>query len=179
MSTPARSFRNSPSLAKPEILSGSDKSRFLDEFYNLVSNRAYSLFEEFGRVDGHDVSHWLQAEKELASLPQIEESEDTFSATVPVTGILVEQIKVCATDDQAIVSAKSDTTRESPDSTREMHSIYYMVRWPERVSADSVKAEIRDGKLTVTARKDQGGTESVPEFAPEKDNTSRPSKAAS
>jgi len=30
-----------------------------------IQQRAYELYEERGRTDGHDVDHWLQAESEV------------------------------------------------------------------------------------------------------------------
>jgi len=31
-----------------------------------VRRRAYELYEQRGREDGHDLEHWLQAESEIA-----------------------------------------------------------------------------------------------------------------
>ena len=35
--------------------------------YQQISQRAYELYEARGRVDGHDVEDWLQAEREIIS----------------------------------------------------------------------------------------------------------------
>ena len=34
--------------------------------YEEIAARAYSFFEAAGRLDGHDVEHWLMAEKQLS-----------------------------------------------------------------------------------------------------------------
>ena len=33
-----------------------------------IERRAYEIYESRGRVDGHDVDDWLQAERELTSI---------------------------------------------------------------------------------------------------------------
>jgi hypothetical protein len=34
---------------------------------NEIAERAYQIFEREGRIDGRDMDHWLQAERELRS----------------------------------------------------------------------------------------------------------------
>jgi HSP20 family molecular chaperone IbpA len=183
MSTPARSVAAKPSLAKPVFLADSEKRDFLDEFYGLIADRAYSLFEKFGGVHGNDVSQWLQAERELASVPEIEQSDNGFITIIPTAGIPGDTVKVCAGEEQAIISAKNDSSEgalQGTDVSREVGSLYYLVRWPEKVSADSYKAEIRDGKLTLTARKAQlDKTEQPAESTSGKESTLRSAKVAS
>jgi len=36
---------------------------------DVVAQRAYELFEERGREDGHDLDDWLEAERELQTQP--------------------------------------------------------------------------------------------------------------
>jgi Protein of unknown function (DUF2934) len=43
------------------------KPRYTPEFEELIRSRAYYLYEQRGRVDGHDLEDWLQAEAELTS----------------------------------------------------------------------------------------------------------------
>lgn len=80
MSTPARSPRANSSASKLELVPDHEKARFFDQFYGLVSDRAYSLFEDSGGFHGDDVSHWLQAERELAALPDnfVEEQRSLY-----------------------------------------------------------------------------------------------------
>jgi hypothetical protein len=35
-----------------------------------IRQRAYQLWEQSGRAPGHDLEHWLQAERELAAEPE-------------------------------------------------------------------------------------------------------------
>jgi HSP20 family molecular chaperone IbpA len=156
MSSPARSLKEAPKThtSKPEILSREDGRRFLDEFNDLVSRRAYELFDRDGRLDGSDVAHWLQAEKELAApQPDVRESEDSFSANVPLPEVTVGGVKVYATEDRALVCAESSAQGDTDASYESSQSIYCMIRWPEIIDPASCRAELEDGNLTITVRK--------------------------
>ena len=37
------------------------------ELQDRIRERAYELYEQHGREDGHDCDHWLQAEAEITS----------------------------------------------------------------------------------------------------------------
>ena len=37
------------------------------DFEELIRSRAYYFYEQRGRVDGHDLDDWLQAEAELTT----------------------------------------------------------------------------------------------------------------
>jgi HSP20 family molecular chaperone IbpA len=158
MSTPARSPRGSSSASQLELVPDHEKLSFFDQFYGLVSDRAYSLFEQSGDFHSDDISHWLQAERELAALPDVHESGDTYTVNIRVLGIPAGQIKVCVTDERAIVSAKSSASQENaaqgPDSfVEEQRCLYYVVRWPEPVDPETCNAEFGKVKLTLSARK--------------------------
>lgn len=35
------------------------------DFHARISERAYALYEEHGRADGHALEHWLEAERQV------------------------------------------------------------------------------------------------------------------
>lgn len=49
-------------LKKPPTKDTTDPKQFLEED---IRSRAYALYEERGREDGHDLDDWLRAETEL------------------------------------------------------------------------------------------------------------------
>jgi len=64
------------SSAKPERGS-------LELTEQLIRVRAYQLYEERGRRDGHDIEDWLRAEAEiLAKKPAAAEAEDTAGGSM-------------------------------------------------------------------------------------------------
>lgn len=144
---------------EPEIVSGDGRQGFIERYRNAVARRAYDIFERYGHNHGNDVSHWLQAEQEVAlTLPEVRESGGTYSVDLALPGISAEQVKVFAHDDRAVILAESTTNRkESGEDVSETVSTYYMIRWPEETDPDSANAQLENGRLTLTARKANGG----------------------
>src|ERR1035437_9784524 len=71
----ATAVQTAPS--RPPVKAGKTKSisERIERMYGAISRRAFELFERDGRVDGHDVSHWLEAEKEFLLPVQISMKE--------------------------------------------------------------------------------------------------------
>jgi HSP20 family molecular chaperone IbpA len=155
MSSPARGFQSSSvsQNSKPEILSHEGGRGLLDEFHDLVARRAYERFDQDGRVDGNDLSHWFEAENESAPpRPYVRELADSFVANVSLPEASGENVKVLATEDRAIVYAEnSSADRAGETQTRE--STYYLIRWPESVDISSCTADLDNGNLTLQIRK--------------------------
>ena len=60
----------------------------IHESKEKIRLRAHQLWEEAGRQHGHDLDHWLQAEKEqllnsVAAAPLAEETRQEFSGAEP------------------------------------------------------------------------------------------------
>ncbi len=147
-------IRRSPASAMPKIVSGEKKDEFLEEFRNRVSKRAYELFEQLGRVDGDDLSHWLRAEDELClRLPEVQQSGAWYTVSAPVVAVPADRIKVSVDGDQALISAENGSCRGASADSREYSSTYYAVRWPENVSPETASAYLKNGTLTLVARK--------------------------
>jgi hypothetical protein len=45
-----------------------------------IAERAYRIWEEAGRPEGHDMEHWLSAEAELAEADPAEAEEDAVAS---------------------------------------------------------------------------------------------------
>jgi HSP20 family molecular chaperone IbpA len=161
MSTPARRLQSTSRSQelKPELLSREGGRELLDEFNNLVARRAYDRFEQDGRADGNDLSHWLDAESEFESpLPEVRESGDSISVDIPLPQISVENVKLYATEDRAIIYyayAENDSrsANEAGGAAQSGESTYYIIRWPEIIDPASCSAELEDENLTLTVRK--------------------------
>lgn len=155
MSTSAVSSKQSSVSEMPSIVSPDNKDAFLEEFRNLVAKRAYALFEELGRVDGNDLSHWLRAEEELCvRLPEVHQSGAWYTVSAPVVGVPADHIKVSVEDGGALIAAeKSSSEKSSEGEIEEVSSVYYAVRWPESVSPETASAYLKNGTLTLVARK--------------------------
>jgi hypothetical protein len=62
----ANRARYSPMKPKPSTLAPkSDEPPVLIPIEQQIQQRAYELYEQRGRTDGHDWDDWLQAEQEI------------------------------------------------------------------------------------------------------------------
>ena len=153
MSSPLRGLQTPSRPQQVRVVSGEETKRFLEGFNSLIARRAYNLFEQCGRANGDDVSHWLQAENEMATLlPEVRELPDSFTIHVSLPGFVGDQVRVWASENRAIISAES--IRESQAvQIPQPEAIYYRVRWPENVDPGACNAQIENGELMLTARR--------------------------
>lgn len=155
MSSVASELKETSISEQPDVVSGGQKDVLLAEFRSLVAKRAYELFEQLGRAAGNDVSHWLRAEGELcARIPEVQQSGSWFTISVALAGLTADHIKVSVEDSGALISAERSTDQNPRNRVaHELASAFYTVRWPESVSPDSASAYLKNGTLTVVARK--------------------------
>jgi HSP20 family molecular chaperone IbpA len=71
-------------------------SREAKEMFDLIARRAYEIFEAKGKVRGHDLDHWLQAEAELFECTPIDvkESPDEVKLFADVRGFDPKELEV-------------------------------------------------------------------------------------
>jgi HSP20 family molecular chaperone IbpA len=163
MSTSASSPKQSPSSEMANIVSGEKKDALLGEFRDQVSKRAYELFEQLGRIDGNDLSHWLRAENDLCvKIAGVQQSGAWYTVSAPVVGVPADHIKVSVEDGGALISAEKSSDGSESREGREYTSVYYSVRFPESVNPETASAYLKNGTLTIVARK-AGAPEAVGE----------------
>lgn len=156
MSSPARSLKldSKTQIANTQILTFEEARKFLDGFNDLVSRRAYELFDQDGQLDGNDVAHWLQAERELANpLPEVRESAGSFSTQLRIPEAAASDVKVYTTDDRTMVYFERGAESDSDGLYESKGATYYLVRWPEIVDPASCRAEIDGDELAIAVRK--------------------------
>lgn len=51
----------------PDPTQGSEEAPVRDDLQARIAQRAYELYEQGGCCDGHNLDHWLQAEREIMS----------------------------------------------------------------------------------------------------------------
>jgi HSP20 family protein len=136
-------------------------SSILDEMNQMqdrIMRRAYDLFEKNGRLFGRDLDHWLQAERELLWKPAMElrEADGEFVLEVAVSGIDPKDIDIEATPDDVVL--KADIQHEHEERKGTIHicefqsgRMFRSIHLPRRINPDKVKAEIKNGLLTLKA----------------------------
>jgi HSP20 family molecular chaperone IbpA len=130
----------------------------LQKMEDRIMKRAYDIFSGSGSVFGRDLDNWLAAERELIWKPAIEmtEKDNQFEIKVAVAGIDPKDLDVEVTPDGLVV--KGETKREKKEEKGEVHtsefqsgSLFRSVQFPKKVDVNKVKAEIKNGLLTVVA----------------------------
>lgn len=126
------------------------------EFRELISRRAYELFELRGSVDGHDREDWLQAVSEILLDVQADVVETetglTILAAVPGFGekeleVRVAPRSVCITGRREEATQQSDEKGASAE--RRSSQIFRTVELPSEINLDQVKASLSDGILEI------------------------------
>ena len=137
------------------------KETIWDEIQKMedrIMNRAYDIFRGDGSTLGKDLEHWFKAERELVWKPPIElkEKDNQFQLQVVVAGIDPKDIQVEVTSDSLLVRGERKT--EKKEEKGEVHksefqsgSLFRSIQFPKKIDTDKVKAEIKNGLLTVTA----------------------------
>ena len=130
----------------------------LQQMEDRVMRRAYDIFQGKGSAFGNDLDDWLAAERELVWKPAIElkEKDNQFDVQVDVAGVDPKDIKVEVTPNDLLI--KGETKTEKKDEKGDVHtsefksgSLFRSVHFPKRVDTNKVKAEIKNGLLTVVA----------------------------
>lgn len=130
----------------------------LQRMEDCIMRRAYDIFQDNGSVFGKDLDNWLAAERELVWKPAIElkEKENQFEVQVAVAGVDPKDISVEVTSEDLLV--KAETRTEKKDEKSDIHtselqvgSLFRSIHFPKKVDANKVKAEIKNGLLTIIA----------------------------
>ena len=133
---------------------------FWDEIEKMeerVMRRAYDISQGAGAF-GRDLDNWLAAERELVRKPAIEftEKENQFEVKVAVAGIDQKDLTVEVTEDDLLVKGETKAERKEKKgelitSEFQSGSLFRSIHFPKKVDPGKVKAELKNGLLTVTA----------------------------
>lgn len=123
-----------------------------------VTRRAHQIFEENGSIFGRELDDWFQAEKELVWKPPVEvkEKDGHFEVQAAVAGVEPRDIKVEVTPEELLIrgetrSEKKEEKGQIRYSEFQSGSLFRSIRFPKRIDPDKVKAEFKNGLLTVIA----------------------------
>lgn len=149
---------NQPAILK--LMDGDPFFQRMKEISDIVGRRAYELFEDRGRQDGHDLEDWFRAESELLNpMPaEISESDDKVIVRTAVPGFKENDIEVRVEPHRLIISGKREQVpdrkeRKTLYSEKRSDEVFRMIDLSEEIVFDEVKATLQDGTLEVTLPK--------------------------
>ena len=163
-------------MAKPQTGEGKEiqvkkPSSILEEITQLheaINKRAYELFRNPDGLFAGPLADWFRAERELVWSPAIElrQHNGQFELEAALPGVDPKNLDVQATPEDILITAAEEHRREAKEGTthvREFASgrLFRSVHLPERIDPESVKAELRNGMLRVTATVAKPATKKV------------------
>ncbi|HKM82790.1 MAG TPA: Hsp20 family protein [Candidatus Acidoferrum sp.] len=131
-----------------------DLVKRMNDLYDRIAHRAYEIFEDDGRVDGHDFDDWLQAEDEFLHPLHLEVSETPEALTVhaEVPGFKTNDLEINVEPRRVTITGQRETTEESQNekaiySETCSDQILRVFDLPAAVDPTKVKATLKDGVL--------------------------------
>jgi HSP20 family molecular chaperone IbpA len=131
---------------------------------DLISRRAYELYENRGRVDGHDWQDWYQAESALLQpiANEVSDSGEAFKAVVDITAYRPQDLRISAMPQSLrICGCANDKNHEAEISgfaPTYLRAFSLSYQFPVPIDSAKASAEIRSGVLEVRAPKATSST---------------------
>jgi HSP20 family molecular chaperone IbpA len=142
-----------PPVKAARIESGLEQG---DHLYEAISRRAFELYEKEGRIDGHHLRHWLEAERELLHPMHIrmEETEREFLVRAELPGFTASDIEVSVEPRRVTITGKRESKQEDKQgdavyAEQCSDEIFRTMELPAEVNVANVAATLKDGILEV------------------------------
>ena len=147
----------------PEITALNPGDAFFDlaqGFNELISRRAYELFQLRGCVDGYDREDWQQALSEILMnvSVDIKESEGGLTVRADVPGFSDKEIEVRVSPRSVCITGVRQAASEQSDektvvAERRSNQVFRALELPAEVDPDSTTATLSDGVLEIKLMK--------------------------
>ena len=130
----------------------------LNDMHDRIMKRAFEIFDGNGHALGKDLEDWLRAERELVWKPAIEiqERDKEILLRIATPGVDPKDIDIEVTPEDILV--KAETHHEHSEEKGKVHvceftsgSLFRSVHLPKKIDPDKVKAEFKNGILSLTA----------------------------
>jgi len=130
----------------------------IEKMHQRIMDRAFDIFRGDGEIPGRDLENWLKAERELVWKPALEltEKDGEFRVNVAVPGADAKDLQIEVTSEDLLI--KAEFNHEHKEEKGEIHTcefqsgrLFRSVRFPKPIDTEKVKAELKNGMLTITA----------------------------
>jgi HSP20 family molecular chaperone IbpA len=167
----ATAVQTAPSL--PPVKAARIEATSLERMEHLndaISRRAFELFEQEGRVDGHHQRHWLEAERELLHPVhmRLEETDLEIMVHAELPGFTASDIEVSVEPRRVIITGKRESQVEDKQgdavyTEQCSDEIFRTLDLPAEVNVMKVTATLKDGVLNVQLPKVTATTPAIAE----------------
>ena len=128
----------------------------LDRLQQAIRERAYDLFRS-GTQWSDALLDWLTAERELVRRPPVElrQEGNHFELVAALPGVDPSEVEVRVTSEDVLIKTNAVHEHAAGSTVHICElgrgKIFRTVHFPETIDPDSVKAEFKNGMLTVRA----------------------------
>ena len=133
---------------------------YMNELYEKVSKRAFSIFESNGNTHGHDLQDWLEAESEFLNPVRVEltETDTEFTVHAEVPGFNEKELEIVAEPGRLFITGKSERKTEEKKkktiySEMSEKEIFRSFSLPAEIDPEKVNAVLKNGVLEITMHK--------------------------
>jgi HSP20 family molecular chaperone IbpA len=144
-----------PIVIKPTGLSVEAK-----EMLDAIARRAYDIFEAKGRIKGHDLDNWLQAEAELFDRTplNIGESQDGVTLLAEVHDFTAKELEIDLEPKRVTIIGRGRTQVEqkagtSTGSQKRTVRLLRSVQLPVEIDAAHATARFKGGVIELKLKK--------------------------
>jgi HSP20 family protein len=125
------------------------------EMHEMISRRAFELFEEGGKIFGRDLDDRFRAEAELLHpvSVSIDETDDGLRVEAEAPGFKAEELEVSVEPYRVTITGKREAGKEDKKKGKTVYSersaerILRVIDLPVEVSTEGVSATLKDGVL--------------------------------
>jgi HSP20 family protein len=133
---------------------------YLNELYDKVARRAFSIFEYNGHTHGHDLEDWLEAESEFLNPVPLEltETDSEFTVRAEVPGFTEKELEVVAEPGRLFITGKTEKKSEEKKqktifSEISANEIFRSFPLPAEIDPEKVNAVLKNGVLEISMHK--------------------------
>ena len=130
------------------------------EINDLITRRAYELFESGGSAHGHDRENWFRAESEILfhAPVDIREGETAVTIRMDVPGFSENDLEVRIAPRRLCITAQRPEASEQQEgktvySERRSRRVFRVLDLPSQIDPDLTEATLSGGILEITLLK--------------------------
>lgn len=107
---------------------------------------------------------FVAEEEACMRLSEVQQSGAWYAVSASVAGVPAGRIRISVDEDAALISADTEAN-DAESQERESVSKYFAIRWPESVNPQTASAYLKNGTLTLVARKTSAAIAEVREVS--------------
>jgi HSP20 family molecular chaperone IbpA len=133
---------------------------YMNDLYNKIAQRAFSMFEGNGRIHGHDLEDWLKAETEfLTPVPlELSETDTELAVRAEVPGFPEKELEIIVEPGRLFITGKTEKKSEEKKnqtlfSEISSNEIFRTVALPAEIDPEKASAVLKNGVLEISMHK--------------------------